>query len=791
MQIKTITVTAHDRPDLLSKTLDALSKNNTDGWEIFVSIEPTELTDGMVTIVKDRFPDANILLPETKLGVRENPFQLLKHVFEDAQSDINIYLEEDLDISPDVCDIAEFYLKKGCPEVCVCLCNHNIYSETIIDSEKLLTETEKFSALGMILSRDSWDENFEPNWNAKLRRGGWDDAMQQYVIRNKKTILMPVFSRSTHTGEWGTHCRPKIHQILGYNDIKIYKEGGISGEYRIIISEVPETIELECNDSYPDGVPYVSIVMSTFNKASFLDKTLSSIRNQITKIPYEIIVVDDGSGDDPLSVCKKHGCKYIWIDGGGYRNPAVPRNVGCMAARGKVLILQSDDVVHKSADCIDKLARVQKGEAMFATVYNMKEDGTIGQLYVGEKHQRPLFFLGSIHRDDFWAIGGNDEDFKAPGYEDTWLGECISKKYKITYSEIVGCHQEHIRPKNLKKLVEPSKKLFDKKMEEGVFEARNRPLASKKKLIRFRDEFPDLFNVDEHYFENDRGMDDKRLEYYRAVDSGFKLMRDKSFVICGIARDCENSLREVTIPFVEELIPYIGDYFIHIYENDSKKSSGDDTAGVLREWEKQHEGKSHMVCEELDLSRIGGSRPNRTNILAEHRNKVLNYVHNNLRSFDYMMVLDWDMGAMSLNGIAHSINALNEIDDAAAMTAMGVMEKNNEYIGYWDTLAYRGGRSMRDRWSTVRSQARSHCYRKIGSHLCKIGSGFNGIAIYDMKKLCDAIDQNIDSPLSQRFGNIYGNGADRCAGHVNLHHSLLDCGYSVWLNPSLVTYYQG
>ena len=73
----TITVTAHDRPELLSRTLDALSENNTDGWELFVSIEPTALTDNMVSIVKERFPDANILLPETKLGVRENPFQLL------------------------------------------------------------------------------------------------------------------------------------------------------------------------------------------------------------------------------------------------------------------------------------------------------------------------------------------------------------------------------------------------------------------------------------------------------------------------------------------------------------------------------------------------------------------------------------------------------------------------------------------------------------------------------------------------------------------------------------------
>jgi hypothetical protein len=153
-----------------------------------------------------------------------------------------------------------------------------------------------------------------------------------------------------------------------------------------------------------------------------------------------------------------------------------------------------------------------------------------------------------------------------------------------------------------------------------------------------------------------------------------------------------------------------------------------------------------------------------------------------------MMVIDWDMAAISLNGIAHSVNALSEIDAAAAMTAMGIC---GEYA-YWDSLAYRGGRnpSCRGKWSSIKKQARSHGSRKIGSPLCKIGSGFNGIAIYDMKKLCDTIDQKIDSPLSQRFGNIYGNDKDRCAEHVNLHHSLMDCGYSVWLDPSLLTYYK-
>ena len=38
----------------------------------------------------------------------------------------------------------------------------------------------------------------------------------------------------------------------------------------------------------------------------------------------------------------------IWLNGGGYRNPAVTRNIGCRTARGQILIMQSDDVLHES-----------------------------------------------------------------------------------------------------------------------------------------------------------------------------------------------------------------------------------------------------------------------------------------------------------------------------------------------------------------------------------------------------------------------------------------------------------
>ena len=223
---------------------------------------------------------------------------------------------------------------------------------------------------------------------------------------------------------------------------------------------------IEYNNSYPNGVPYISIVMSTFNKASLLDKTLASIRANETDIPYEIIVVDDGSTDNTSNVCKKHSAIYVWLEGGGYRSPSIPRNIGCRTARGKILIMQSDEILHESIDVIAKLADVKRGEVHFATVWNY-HNGKRLQNYCSPENPTPHFFLGSMFKEDFWSIGGNDEDFTATGYEDTYLGEIIKRKYKAEWRhDVVGLHQDHPRPKNLGQLITPSRELYEKKMRE-------------------------------------------------------------------------------------------------------------------------------------------------------------------------------------------------------------------------------------------------------------------------------------------------------------------------------------
>jgi cellulose synthase/poly-beta-1,6-N-acetylglucosamine synthase-like glycosyltransferase len=229
-------------------------------------------------------------------------------------------------------------------------------------------------------------------------------------------------------------------------------------------------LDIKYNGSYPGGIPYVSIAMSTYHKGTFLRRTLASIRSNKTSIPYEIIVVDDGSVSKDrhfhLDVCCEYSAQYVFIDGGTYRNPAVARNIACRQSRGEILIMQSDDVMHTQTDTIDRLADLERGNVKFATVYNVSDEQP-NTLYVGKDYQRPFFFLGSIYKDDFWKIGGNDEDFIAPGYEDELLGEHIKRNYKMEFcDDVVGHHQSHQRPLNLGALVYPSRVLFEAKMKE-------------------------------------------------------------------------------------------------------------------------------------------------------------------------------------------------------------------------------------------------------------------------------------------------------------------------------------
>jgi len=198
-------------------------------------------------------------------------------------------------------------------------------------------------------------------------------------------------------------------------------------------------------------VPLCSIVLSTRNKAACLDMALTSIFGQSVPFQYEVIVVDDGSTDNTKEVCDKYAVEYRYVENHRYRNPSIARNVGYRIARGKIIVAQSDDIVHISPNVIEFLTTdLKSGEFLLAKISNYEyTDGkpkTFVADYCSPERPLPYFFLGSLWRSDLYAVGGCDEEFIEPCFDDNWFADCLMHGLKLNarYTDFVeGHHQSH------------------------------------------------------------------------------------------------------------------------------------------------------------------------------------------------------------------------------------------------------------------------------------------------------------------------------------------------------------
>ncbi len=88
--------------------------------------------------------------------------------------------------------------------------------------------------------------------------------------------------------------------------------------------------------------PLVSVVIPLYNQKGYVAEAIDSILNQ-TYAPIEIIVVNDGSTDNPLPILEKYRGKILLINQEN-RGLAAARNAGIGHARGEYLqFLDADD----------------------------------------------------------------------------------------------------------------------------------------------------------------------------------------------------------------------------------------------------------------------------------------------------------------------------------------------------------------------------------------------------------------------------------------------------------------
>lgn len=93
--------------------------------------------------------------------------------------------------------------------------------------------------------------------------------------------------------------------------------------------------------------PGISVIVPTFNRSKILDITLACLVNQRTNYPFEVVVADDGSKEDLVSVVRKHEAsldiKYVRQRDYGYQLCAV-RNLGMRTAKYDYLAILDCDM---------------------------------------------------------------------------------------------------------------------------------------------------------------------------------------------------------------------------------------------------------------------------------------------------------------------------------------------------------------------------------------------------------------------------------------------------------------
>lgn len=175
------------------------------------------------------------------------------------------------------------------------------------------------------------------------------------------------------------------------------------------------------NTDAQDGLQY-SAVIPAYNSTKFIARTLDSVLKQTVKAG-EVIVVDDGSSDDTVALCRGMGATVIKRQNGG---PAAARNTGAQAARFPwIAFLDHDDIWLPEKSAI-QLAMVDgETDAVFCRKADFPGEFGLDELFERNLGGSPSGTI--IRKRVLLEMGGFDASPEIIGVEDynLWLRFCL------------------------------------------------------------------------------------------------------------------------------------------------------------------------------------------------------------------------------------------------------------------------------------------------------------------------------------------------------------------------------
>jgi glycosyltransferase involved in cell wall biosynthesis len=204
----------------------------------------------------------------------------------------------------------------------------------------------------------------------------------------------------------------------------------------------------------------VSVVIPTYNTNTFLSAAIESVLAQTYGVE-EIIVIDDGSTDDPAAVLSGIADARLRVVRTENRGIAKARNLGCELATGDLVgFLDADDIwyPHKVERQLDVFAR-EPGTLVVGTQMHHigRRDMAIGVTGVDEiddaaqESVRTAYLMpfaissALVDRDAYRAVGGFDPEIKdLGGVEDLDFISRVAALGPIrTVGEPLGAYRVH------------------------------------------------------------------------------------------------------------------------------------------------------------------------------------------------------------------------------------------------------------------------------------------------------------------------------------------------------------
>lgn len=199
-QMKTISIPTNDRPDYLRRVLSSISRaDRCEDWVIAFSCEPNvEVRKFITSLSIPYYASFN----STRRGCWVNTFLAVDFAMS-IGSDFNLYLEDDVVISPDalvLCD--EFARQLNHKDVLVLRRPHDAQTDQI---DRVTPVISGLFGDGFAFSREMWPA-IRAGWFSD-KMAMWDWSVQEYLISRSLEIVQwrPCVNRSQNIGVQGTH----------------------------------------------------------------------------------------------------------------------------------------------------------------------------------------------------------------------------------------------------------------------------------------------------------------------------------------------------------------------------------------------------------------------------------------------------------------------------------------------------------------------------------------------------------------------------------------------------------